>query len=90
MFYIKEVKKINKREFGNIGEDIACKYLKNIGYRIIERNFSCKQGEIDIVAKDKNEYVFIEVKTRKNVFYVFDVLRRSESVYKYSGCILCF
>lgn len=62
---------INKREFGNIGENIACKYLEEQNYKIIERNFSCRQGEIDIIAKDlaKKEYVFIEVKTRSNLYY---------------------
>ena len=59
----------NKKEFGNIGEEIGSKYLEQIGYKIIERNFSCRQGEIDIIAKDKNEYVFVEVKTRSNIIY---------------------
>lgn len=45
---------------------MAAKYLEKIGYEIIDRNFICKQGEIDIIAKDKAEYVFIEVKTRSN------------------------
>ena len=51
---------------GRHGEDIAYKYLEQNNYIIIERNFRCKQGEIDIIAKDlsKNELVFIEVKTR--------------------------
>ena len=52
---------------GKAGEEISCIYLEQIGYRIIERNFSCRQGEIDIIAKDKDEYVFIEVKTRSNI-----------------------
>lgn len=60
---------INKKKFGNIGEEISSKYLEQIGYKIIEKNFSCRQGEIDIIAKDRNEYVFIEVKTRSNLFY---------------------
>jgi len=64
-----EVSKINKRQFGNIGEEISCNYLENLGYQIIDRNFICRQGEIDIVAKDKDEYVFIEVKTRSNLCY---------------------
>lgn len=51
---------------GKKGEDIATKYLINNGYRIIERNFNCKQGEIDIIAKYKGEIVFVEVKTRTN------------------------
>jgi putative endonuclease len=60
---------IKKKEFGDIGEEISCKYLEKIGYKIVERNFNCRQGEIDIIAKDKNEYVFIEVKTRSNLYY---------------------
>lgn len=40
-----------------------------MGYEIIDRNFSCRQGEIDIIAKDKEEYVFIEVKTRSNLCF---------------------
>ena len=55
-----------KREFGNIGEEISCKYLEELGYKILDRNFLAKQGEIDIIAKDKDEYVFIEVKSRSN------------------------
>ena len=58
---------INQRqELGKEGEDFAADYLQKQGYEIIDRNFECKQGEIDIIAKDKNEYVFIEVKTRQN------------------------
>lgn len=57
---------MNKREFGNKGEDLACEYLVKNGYTIIERNkhFS-KLCEIDIIAKLKNKIVFVEVKTRK-------------------------
>ena len=56
-----------RHEIGKIGEEIAVKYLENLGYTIIERNFLSTQGEIDIVAKDKKELVFIEVKTRTNM-----------------------
>ncbi len=57
---------MNNREFGQRGEDIACEYLKKNKYEIIERNkhFS-KLCEIDIIAKYKDTYVFVEVKTRK-------------------------
>ena len=58
-----------KKKVGISGEDIASAYLKQIGYNIIERNFNCRQGEIDIIAQDKNEIVFIEVKTRRNKKY---------------------
>ena len=57
---------MNNRQLGNTGEDIACEYLFKNGYEIIERNkhFS-KLCEIDIIAKIKNKYVFVEVKTRR-------------------------
>lgn len=54
---------------GKLGEDLAVKYLEKQGYKIIERNFECKQGEIDIIALDKKEIVIIEVKTRKCLEY---------------------
>lgn len=59
----------NKKETGKLGEDLATEYLQKLGYKIIERNFSCKRGEIDIIAVDKEELVFIEVKTRKILTY---------------------
>lgn len=61
---------MNNREFGAIGEDIACDYLVKNGYKILERNvhFS-KLCEIDIIAQYKNKTVFIEVKTRKTNNY---------------------
>ena len=60
-----------KQKLGMVGEDIACQYLIDNKYSIIERNFRCRQGEIDIIAKDnnKNELVFFEVKTRSNLKY---------------------
>ena len=58
-----------RHEIGKIGEDLAVKFLENSGYKIIERNFECRQGEIDIIALDKDELTFIEVKTRTNIKY---------------------
>ena len=57
---------MNNREFGNKGENLACEYLIKNGYEIVERNkhFS-KFCEIDIIAKLKDKYVFVEVKTRR-------------------------
>ena len=55
-----------KHKTGSEGENIATKYLEQIGYTILERNFSCNQGEIDIIALDNQEIVFVEVKTRTN------------------------
>lgn len=60
-----------RKEIGRWGENLACKYLEENNYTVIERNFLCRQGEIDIVAKDikKSELIFIEVKTRSNFRY---------------------
>jgi putative endonuclease len=57
--YIKKLK-------GNAAENQACRYLKKQGYRILERNFTCKTGEIDLIAYDKQykELVFVEVRFR--------------------------
>ncbi len=49
---------------GNYGEDLAVKYLKSLGYKILERNFRIRGGEIDIVARDMEVLVFVEVKAR--------------------------
>lgn len=49
---------------GQRGENVAARYLRNLGYTIIVRNFRCNLGEIDIVAKDGKALVFVEVKTR--------------------------
>ena len=53
-----------KQKLGQIGEELATKYLLENDYEIIDRNFKIRLGEIDIVALDKDELVFIEVKTR--------------------------
>ena len=54
---------------GKEGEDIACKFLKKRGYKILTRNFRTKMGEIDIIAEKKGTVVFFEVKTRKSRRY---------------------
>lgn len=51
---------------GKIGEDAAALFLVKEGYRIVERNFRCPLGEIDIIAVDKGVLVFVEVKTRSS------------------------
>ena len=56
-------------ELGRIGENIIADYITKLGYKVVERNFACNQGEIDIIAKDKEEIVFIEVKTRTDISY---------------------
>lgn len=49
---------------GERGENVAARHLRNLGYRIITRNFRCDIGEIDIIARDGKTLVFVEVKTR--------------------------
>lgn len=52
---------------GNLGEDIACQYLKESKYKIVKRNYKNQFGEIDIIAKNKENFVFVEVKTRGSI-----------------------
>ncbi len=54
---------------GKTGEDLAASVLVKKGFKILQRNYRYGKGEIDIVAKDGNVLVFIEVKTRKNLEY---------------------
>lgn len=51
---------------GRSGENLARKRLKDLGYRILEANYRCPLGEIDLVARDGDILVFVEIKTRKN------------------------
>ena len=57
------MKRLNK-VVGNAGEIKAQNFLKKIGYKILEANYSCALGEIDIIALQKKTIVFVEVKTR--------------------------
>jgi putative endonuclease len=50
---------------GKLGEEIALKKIKKLGYKCITRNYRCSLGEIDLIAKDADCLVFIEIKTRK-------------------------
>lgn len=54
------------REFGRFGEERAARYLRLHGYRIMETNYSCRFGEIDLIARKGRYLVFVEVKLRKN------------------------
>jgi len=58
-----------KDVLGARGEDIAAAALTAAGLRVIDRNWRCSQGEIDIVAADDNETVFVEVKTRSSLIF---------------------
>lgn len=58
-----------RKELGNCGEAIAENYLLKNNYEIIEKNFFCRYGEIDIISKIDEYIVFIEVKTRSGMGY---------------------
>ncbi len=60
---------MKKQESGKLGERLACDALKKQGYRIMEKNYRCRQGEIDIVALHKNCLAFIEVRTKTGHAY---------------------
>lgn len=61
----------NNISTGNRGEEIAANFLIARGYRIIERNFRCKGGEVDIITRDPidKSLIFVEVKTRRSLSY---------------------
>ena len=56
----------SKRKIGKDGEELAGSFLERQGYTILQRNYTFNHGEIDIVAQDKDELVFVEVKMRRN------------------------
>lgn len=56
---------MKRKALGAFGEKVAVAYLKKRGYQIVETNFRCREGEIDIIARDKDYLVFVEVRTRR-------------------------
>lgn len=58
-----------KDELGRQGEQVAAEYLEQAGFRILDRNYRCADGELDIVAADRRDLVACEVKTRSGVGY---------------------
>lgn len=62
-----EFKKVDQRKWtGQLGEDVAVQYLIKQEYVIVERNWRCRSGELDIIAHKDNLLVIIEVRTRKS------------------------
>lgn len=61
----------NSQKIGELGEGVACKFLIKHGFSILERNYTKKWGEIDIIAQKENKIYFIEVKS-KQVFADFN------------------
>lgn len=57
------------RQLGMIGEEIAFAYLSRLGYHLLERNYRCRLGEIDLIMLDGSFIVFIEVKARRGTHF---------------------
>lgn len=55
----------HRQQVGQQGERRAERFLRSLGYAIVERNYRTSRGEIDLVAKDKDTLVFVEVRTRR-------------------------
>ncbi len=53
-----------RRERGQIGEHLACAFLRGLGREILELNYRCRQGEIDVIARDGDAVCFVEVRSR--------------------------
>lgn len=60
---------MDRRALGKLGEKLARDYLKSKGYRILDANYRCSIGEIDIIAENKSRLAFIEVRTRSSREY---------------------
>ena len=54
-----------RQRLGALGEEVAARRLRELGYTVLERNYRCAAGEIDIVAMDGNVLVLVEVRTRR-------------------------
>ncbi len=59
----------DKKALGSMGESLAISFLKKQKYAVLEKNYRCRCGEIDVIAKDGRTIVFVEVKTRRNSAY---------------------
>jgi putative endonuclease len=58
-----------RKDLGRYGEDRAAIYLQDRGYEIIDRNWRSRSGEIDLIARDNDRLIFVEVKTRNGAGY---------------------
>jgi putative endonuclease len=62
---------IDKKAIGNRGEALALKYLSEKGYTLLVKNYRCKRAEIDLIVRNEETLVFVEVKARSSTGYGF-------------------
>lgn len=60
---------VDRIALGRWGEDVAVRHLETAGYEVLARNWRCKEGELDVVARSGDTVVFVEVKTRSGTAY---------------------
>ncbi|MBI2019025.1 YraN family protein [Candidatus Daviesbacteria bacterium] len=78
---------MSNKQTGDQGEDLACEYLQKQGYKILERNYRIRGGEIDIVARDGDTLVFVEVKARSS--HEFGPPSESMTPWKIKALVKC-
>ena len=59
----------SRRALGQLGEDLAAQHLRRLGYVILERNYRCQSGEVDIIARDQDRLAFVEVRARRGTAF---------------------
>ena len=64
-----ETPALSSHRIGAIGEELARHHLEAKGYRVVATNYRCRWGEVDLIARDGPEWVFVEVRTRRNAAY---------------------
>jgi putative endonuclease len=60
---------LGRRALGQLGEDLALHHLQAQGYEILERNYRCPHGEVDIIARDQRRLAFVEVRARQGTAF---------------------
>ena len=59
----------SRRALGQLGEDLAVRHLQRLGYIVLERNYRCSRGEVDIIARDGDRLAFVEVRARRGTAF---------------------
>ena len=60
---------MNRKETGALGEKLAAEYLEKNQYRVLDKNFRCREGEADIIARKDNMLVVVEVRTKRSIAF---------------------